>query len=434
MSVYKDILSENGYDIDAPITVHEVYFGKNKYLLEAEKVLGRLRKNYLGADEVKLNKAKEILEFNRLMEKAFKLECFCLTVIHSGLFNANTLAIGTVIDAPNYKGVKSNEIGFNWDYIKDSTIIVNVNSGLLTNSNITDGEVMAVILHEIGHNFDTSISSFCRGSSYIIKVLALITMPIGILTNPDTTIQLTRGGRRWYTNLLRDWREKGNIFVDLIDSFRYAFSKILTLVAVPMHMFMNIRSMLTPMIPLIDISTAEQLALGALKFRSEALADNFATAYGYGPELQSFMVKLKYKAGGWADEELMRNIPVIGTWLDLSNMPTHIIQSIVADHPDYAFRCKDQINMLKRELDRSDLDPKMKGIIRNDIKEIEKSLNKLLDYTKTGWMYTTAWSAFLMTICNGDVKSFLAKGLYDEFDKAYDKNLEVARKIKDKNK
>lgn len=433
MSVYKDILSENGYDIDAPITVHEVYFGKNKYLLEAEKVLGRLRTKY-ASDISKVNKAKEILEFNRLMEKAFKLECFCLNVNYSGLLDAGTISLSTVFDSPSYKPIKSNEIGFNMDYVKGSIIIVNISSGILLDKDITDGEIMAVILHEIGHNFDGSISTSCRGFSYIIKAVALITLPISILIRAENALQLVKGTRRWYAEILNDWREKGNIIIDWINSIKYAFSKILTVVAVPIHLFNTIKTMLYPIIPRIDAGTAYDMIIGGAKYRSEALADNFVTAYGYGPELQEFLVKNKYKVSGWVDERIIREMPVAGIWLDLADLPSHIIQSIVAAHPDYAFRCKDQINMLKRELDSSDLDPKMKGTIRKNIKELEKSLDQLLDYTKTGWMYTTAWSAFLMTICNGDVKSFLAKGLYDEFDKAYDKNLEVARKIKDKNK
>ena len=73
--IYKKFLEEEGFNIDGDIVVHEVYFGKNKYLLEAEKILGKMRKDYQ-FHQSKINMSKDMLKFNRLIEKSFGLECF----------------------------------------------------------------------------------------------------------------------------------------------------------------------------------------------------------------------------------------------------------------------------------------------------------------------------------------------------------------------
>jgi hypothetical protein len=86
--------------------------------------------------------------------------------------------------------------------------------------------------------------------------------------------------------------------------------------------------------------------------------------------------------------------------------------------------------MLKKELDKSDVDPKMKGKIREEVREIEKTLDSFTADTENGFEFTNAWSAFLLTIANGDLRSWLGKNNAKEFDAAYDRNLEAVKRAR----
>ena len=125
---------------------NEVYFKKNKYLTDAEKLLGQARQAYK-YNQSKINFSREIIAFNRLIEKAFDFEAFSLNIDHSGALNAYTYPLGVVIDAPNMKEISAdNKQGFKMTDIRGSTIVVYINAGLLFSDVFTDGEIMAIIL------------------------------------------------------------------------------------------------------------------------------------------------------------------------------------------------------------------------------------------------------------------------------------------------
>lgn len=296
--MYKEFLKENGFNIDGDIIVNEVYFGKNKYLIQAEKVLGEFREKYRD-DQRRANSSPDILEFNRLIEKAFKFECFCLNIEYSGLFNACTIPFSTCIDAPSYKGMKANEIGFNYDYTKGSSVIVWINSGLLFSKEFTDAEIMAIILHEIGHNFQTAMSPMARGYSYIQRAIGIIYMPIILLRNPAQGLAMTTVTRRWYTDILEKWREEDNDFFNFLNTFKWIWSKVIGIIGLPLHFLGMIARMLKgPTIPIPGVQNIADMLVGIPGFKGETIADNFPTMYGYGPDLASSMNKMKYLAGG----------------------------------------------------------------------------------------------------------------------------------------
>lgn len=406
------------------IILQEVYFGKTKELIQAEKVIGEIRENYK-SNQSKVNMSREIGEFNRLMEKAFKLEAFSLVIQYSGLYNACTLPIGIMIDAPNANNLGSEvNSGFNYNYCKGSSIIVYVNSGLMFDDQFTDGEVMGIIMHEIGHNFQSAISPVSRGFSYIDRAIILLTLPLQFLENPGYGMQLTKGTRKWYIDCFKKLREDNNGLLQMAYSFNFIISKIVGLVMTPIHLLLNITKILAgPTIPIPNYQTILSAIEGLPKFKDEALADNFATIYGYGPECNSALNKIKYSAGGWVDEKALRSIPLIGAWLDFCNLPTIMLLNIIDCHPNEAFRNKHQIDLLKRELNKSEIDHKMKAKIKSDISKLEKTLKDATDDSNEAYMFTNSWASFLLTICNGDIKGILASGNFDEFDAAYENNL-----------
>lgn len=155
--------------------------------------------------------SKKIENFNRLIEKAFKLEAFNLIVQISDSYNAYTVPIGVVIDAPNANNLKvDSKSGFNYNYCKDSSLIVFIYSTLLFDMQFTDGEIMGIIMHEIGHNFQHAISPVSRGFSYIRRSLFFLTLPLKLILNPFEFSMLTTNNRKKYIEALKEESKKNN--------------------------------------------------------------------------------------------------------------------------------------------------------------------------------------------------------------------------------
>lgn len=424
---------------------NEVYFGKNKYLTDAEKLLGQARQAYK-YNQSKINFSREIIAFNRLIEKAFDFEAFSLNIDHSGALNAYTYPLGVVIDAPNMKEISAdNKQGFKMTDIRGSTIVVYINAGLLFSDVFTDGEIMAIIMHEIGHNFQTAISPISRGFSYVTRATSLVLLPLIFLINPEAGLNKFKGTRRWYYGLVDRLREEKSGIYAILDGFSYITNKIIGVIGVAADFVISFLAMLAgPAIPIPDINTLINFISSFGGVKDETIADNFATAYGYGPELTSALGKIERKSGGMIDREVIRGIPFIGIWYDLCLFPTNVMNSIIDAHPNKAHRIKSQIDMLRAETNKSELDKKVKAKINREIDTLEEQLDKSVRGLKKNpevssnvdesFVFTDAYSAFLLTICNGDLRSFMSKGNIREFDAAYDRALEKVKKNKYKYK
>lgn len=430
MSLYMDIIKETQ-------ALREVYFGKSKDLLEAEQILGEIRRVAVITPS-KVNTSKAMLDFNRKMEKIFGFEAFCLNIDYDVFkkMNAYTHPICFVIDAPNAEdSLGSSKAGFIMNAIKGSQCIVFVTYALLKSEDLTDGEVMAIIMHEIGHNFQATISPMCRGWSYYMRVISFITLPLQYLLNPVHGVLMTGGTRRWYTDLIDGWRREGNSFYNFLNSFSYYMNKIIGFVALPFNVLMNIQRLISGIAIPIPAPQWIVNALYALPgYKQETIADNFATAYGYGPELATALSKMKYNAYGAPDEKFIRSIPVVGAIYDLEGIFITMILSIIDEHPNNAARAHHQIEVLQKEIMRADIDPKMKKRMLLDTESLQQSVDEELEIDslgpKGGWAYTNCWGAFLMACFQGDIRHFIANGNYDEFNKAYDRNLEAMKRKK----
>lgn len=430
MSLYMDIVKQNQ-------VYQEVYFGKSKDLEEAERILGEVRRVAV-ISPTKVNTSKALLDFNRKMEKIFGFEAFCLNIDYNVFMkmNAYTRPICFVIDAPNAEdSLGSNKTGFTMNAIKGSQCIVYVTYMLMKFQELTDGEVMAIIMHEIGHNFQATISPMCRGWSYFMRLVAFLSLPLQYLMNPVGGLQMVGGTRRWYTDLIDTWRKEGNSFYSFLNSLSYCMNKMVSFVAFPFNVVMAIQRLLSGIAIPIPQPQWVTNALTALPgYKQETIADNFATAYGYGPELASALSKMKYNSYGMPEDKFIRSVPVIGAIYDLEGIFITMVLSIIDEHPNNAARAHHQIEVLQKDIMKADMDPKMKKRMMMDAESLQKTVDEELDIdslgSKGGWAYTNCWGAFLMACFQGDIRHFLANGNYDEFNAAYDRNLEAIKRAK----
>jgi len=144
-----------------PLFLNEaVYYGRNKYLIEVEKIFDNILKRYrvigwaAGDYKDDLNKAFGILEglFNFK-----KIKWSFSSIVNTPMLftNAATLPVslnyGILSDDKNWEIEESAEYGIRFKNTKHTTVII-LTDGLFIASK--DGAaLLSIILHEIGHNF-----------------------------------------------------------------------------------------------------------------------------------------------------------------------------------------------------------------------------------------------------------------------------------------
>ena len=176
----------------------EAYVPKSKYLKKAEELLDKIRKPYLVDDTkgmiglIKINSqrlasvVKELYvdkdwnEFERCLEKQFGFETFSVNIIRMSQIGAYTVPVSVdmtrltnfddVLDSSGLKykeSAKINGISF-------------ISDGLLFNSKMSSGQVLAIILHEIGHNFSqmaiSILAQYNAGKSLYITAASILSL------------------------------------------------------------------------------------------------------------------------------------------------------------------------------------------------------------------------------------------------------------------
>lgn len=428
------------------LILSEAYFGKTPEILEAEAQLNKFRnkhmKNYV-LKNISVNSDPDLIMFDRMIEKIFGFGCFTLKIINSPIANGFTLPVDYRFDAVrDGSDIIADKKGFKFKKKFDYSVIVYSYSGIIFNPDFTTGEIMAMILHEIGHNFNSALSkkngtmvNLFVTIQFLKLVAEFLSMPVLFVNDiPDALKTYSNEFRKFADKKGREWRENGSALILIYDIYKW-INILKTNVGYTMAQLVNvltlglgsafttiITKLLNLLSPAAIINALTGLIWLPMKYRSERTADNFATMYGYGSETISLMNKMSYKEKDSADI-IMRNankVPVLSTIIHLNELPAFLLLTAFDEHPKAITRCQDQLDLLKREVTKDDLDPKMKKAILIDIKACESQLN---DFAKIKNKFTDPYLfkkkyELLMKSLGMDIKNDLLDDT-DKFD-AYD--------------
>lgn len=377
----------------------EVYYGENDNIKQMQKCISNFRKelreNWTLA---RLNTHPEIRKFNRLAEKEFGFKSFQLYISPKRIYNAYTLPIFINFKTLSRDNTMSNLIvsknGYKFKPEANYTAYVCIFRAMLVDQRFTDREIMAIILHEIGHNFQAAISDK-QASLSQANVMLFIVLIIFELMNFKTLFQgikdlllapfiLTNAYRQILKTIDDILYDNFKSFYHVVDAFRatlgaiaYPFNKVLDWIQLIPRYAQLPANLLLKLNPISLIIT-----FAAGRFRGEKIADNFVTIYGYGPEIASATTKLDS-----GDEILQEiHIPLASPLVGLIESTYNVLMRLPDEHPAAITRVKDQSDYLKKELEKEDLDPKFKKEIMNQIKDIDKQVEKLTKINYKGAM------------------------------------------------
>lgn len=364
--------------------IKEEYFGTVPEIVVAQKALSNLRKKYVTSKNFSfprnVNVNKDLLEFNRAIADAFGFKSFQLMIIDYSMGNACTVPVSTHFDKwtdPRDAVIKTPN-GYKFKKDLEYSSITMINSSIIFNSAFTDREVMAIILHEIGHSFSAAFNNGVSILDTIKKILSLlaalnlepITLTLGSSTGSDIVNKASNNLYKHPT--IASGIDFCNRLFGIMKSTYGELNTIIMLLGAP---FIGISAFISNILRLVMPPT---LLIYFVSRNDETLADLFPTMYGYGPEIASSLQKMEIdrKASG-SVSKMIDKVPLLRAFRNLYAEPFLMLTSVGDEHPTVATRTINAVSALKYEVKKSkDLTPEMRDELNKNIKEIEGLIDK----------------------------------------------------------
>lgn len=343
--------------------LQEVYFGKEavapiqkQFSIVREKLANKPVTNTTNLDP-------EIIKLNRIVEKIFGFSSFAFYIQPTHMPNAYAIPVDTYFsDVEKMKIRKSldaNPTGFRYNASTmgaNISLIIAVNIGLMENPEFTDEEIVACMLHEIGHGFFEAVTDVDGEYTIAKKIVNSLTYTLNCAKNS------IKNGKK--------------VTIDMIDK---ELSVLSNHVGNLKKSIINILGKAKKN-KIFSEAMADNMRKNRLAYTNEKFADTFAAMFGYAEECHSVDIKIyKYiydtALGPTTYPKIVETLKMYKLYIkDLIKY----VFNVQDEHPEELARIKTSVDYIKRELSKEGLDPKIKTQL---VEELNK-LNRLIDEYK----------------------------------------------------
>lgn len=348
----------------------EDYLGKNSKLIKCEELIDRIIPVCSNKSAV-VNDMREVIELEHTLRNIFNFKSVVINFYHQRSFHSTKNAYthpSSFKQLDTETVVKNRRKYFNKSYMADPRLIranVNICTDLITEHNLTSAEVMAIILHELGHDVDASAyNNFVAWYMLFVFLGQGAILGVGLHMWPDFGNNITRL-KKW----IGDTITRGLPFLSVLMNFAMKIFNN----AVELEKFLAFL-----MIPVVNPVSAIPAALNnflmmipVARYQMENSADSFATKYGYGPDLARALNKI----GAPPDipvANALESMPIIRTMKEISEVNLMIVGSMLGVHPQNITRINNQIKLLEDDLKDPDIPSSYKKDIERDIAVLRK--------------------------------------------------------------
>ena len=410
--------------------LNELYIGKtpiiplqNQFSIIRNKIKGKSFSNSINTD-------KDILKFNRMVEKLFGFNSFALNISPNQTINAYTFGTHTFRSKEEVrKMINSLKASNNGFYHDASNGIVNgictLNIGLINCDNISDAEIIACILHEIGHNFFEAVTDKDCVYSLVFNILKIL-KDINIKINNNIS-----SGKEMTLDAIKSDVDDTIQFFDKFGQLNNLFVKIKNNIFSIPHAISNTARSAIKFVSskFFRESMEDNMKRTRYGYTNEKFADSFAVMYGYGPELHSFLRKIEEYYIKMYNIKQTRNTVIVAFKVFKALLIDSILYTlnIMDPHPNDLARIKVSIEYLKRELAKESLDPKVKIQLLQQVEEMQKLIDDYINFPKDedNIAIIRAYYRELYKRFGGDRREQDTdnKALFDTIDKRFDEIL-----------
>lgn len=336
------------------MVIQEVYIGRIPEIEEIFQEFKKMRNEYKFYRTA--NNAKNTARLEKLIEDFWGFKAFSLDIDNNSIPNACTLSVSTSIDINPGKYIVSTSKGYRYTKECNASAMSFITKGLLVNKEISDEEVFAIFLHEIGHSFvHRSPMIIAQHEVYknsiiteILYDLFLNLLKMNIidvagdiasffLVNNSTRVLIVEFNKLVNkTPLLRELKITLSDAINSINSMTYNIAYLVSGVT-------GITS-LANWIGKLDYNMSGKKEIEkhghsqAYSRSAERLADNFATMYGFGNYISTGLIKLQDSENQGTFMRVTHNIPVLGKMLKKQDALAYELNGLVAAHRGTADR------------------------------------------------------------------------------------------------
>jgi len=350
--------------------LNEAYFG-NDAIKPVSSLFYKIRDKFRDKPySTSMNIDKDVIKFNREIEKFFGFEVFAFSISSSNEINAYAFPVD-IFNTPEERRVMINSLkaaktGFKFDpKMGRISAVCTITSGAL-NSSLTNEELFAVILHEIGHTFFQAVLD--KDCVYTVnrKMISIFTK-----INNKLMALFSKGETIDDENISKDVNAATNMF-----------GKIKSFIQ-PTNIIQTIKnSKIAKMF--VKESMDDNMGKHRIDYTNEKFADTFCTMYGFGVHLHTALMKMyddMYKIAG-----IQQSKNPIKVYFEVQKALffnlLYYNTNLLDEHPAGLTRIQVSIDYLKKELSRESLDPKMKNLLVQQINDLQKLIDDYVNFPK----------------------------------------------------
>ena len=370
--------TQGSSEVANPDVFLEAYYGKLPEFEEIEKLLGiMMQKARKDPYKSNPNKWEENAKIQKLFCKIFGFKATYIYWIPDNVPNAFTITLYSLMLFGDTKDFieKRSDRGF-YDSSKTSVLTVYGYTGLLLDElNLTPRELLSIILHEIGHNFDFSAYHLI---SYWINNIATLGL-YGMWTKKHLAVEDLADEKMNYYYQFKDHYDETFEDPEARKKEDEANKKIMDRYRNRGKLVLSLEALATLITTMIYTPVAIPIQLLNLDGKmGELFADSFATAYGYGQELISGLEKLGSNKGF----QYKDNSKTAVFLRDLNRTMNEILNGMIEIHGSNQERAKESLKKLKVDLKTCDYPAGMREELEKEIARVESYYNTMIHATE----------------------------------------------------
>lgn len=423
MGIYSNVIKDNKYDI-----LNEVYFGQTEGITKLFNAFCKFRDKYVTdrrffLGDIDADHDPSLKDFISEVEREFNIYSFSIIIENNDMPNMMTIMPFSG-KSNNMKSVKASNTGYKFAPGNEVAMIVIAPTGLLFNSDFTDREMFAILLHEIGHNFQDLINGGMNTLSTANKLITIYYLIMQALFNQLRFIQQLPSLVLANNEILKKLSKIFNSISISDQRTIYSYYNFLSGIA------KNIKTGVTQLMyfaiyPILGIlgglsSFLDNISMPTFAihgYRGELMADKFPTFYGFGPDSYTADSKLEGAEFSTNIGSVIQKIPLLSHFRNILALPANLIMELTDCHPGTASRMKGYVDQLEYDLNDPRIDSKAKKLIKKDLDEIRESEKKIFELnTKINNPYVVKWwyNNFIYHCCGGDLKYSINKKLFND--------------------
>lgn len=378
--------------------LNELYVGETPFIKSFIELVSSARAPYVGKIKRPIKGNRDFVRIGDMLAEEFGFRSVTFTVPFDTSMNAFTYPI-TMSTDKSVRGIKPRffqDSGLKYDdnTSRMSTLIA-VTAGTWFSKEISDREVVALILHEVGHSFvlqSRDMVDIIEANRAALLVNMIYKIIMDIYTNPfnlpndikDITFS-SDAGKQLINEVTRklashplfapfngisavsEWVT--GMMTNLVKEVAFMINGPLNIAMIPLNMLVKF------------VTAKDTVAYGRSQ---EYMSDSFASMYGLGPELSSALTKIEYStsASGSIVDKVASSLPVIGALHAAMAVPALLLLNGLTTHPSTVARMNKIIAELEYELKNSELHPKTKQELKKNIEELKQIKEEFISLQK----------------------------------------------------